>query len=213
MEHLIKEIEQDALNTAFMTGVKRIDDRVLEALRSVDRRSFVRAEDIKNAYVDYPLDIGFGQTISQPFIVALITHLTEPKPSDKVLEVGSGSGYQAAVLAKLCNRVFGIEVIPALCDQSKKNLAAEKIDNVILMVGDGNLGLPHEAPFDKIIVSAASSKLPTILLEQLAVGGILVMPKQISPYEQMLIKINKTSDTEFTIKDILPVRFVPLINL
>jgi len=213
MEHLIHEIEQDALHTAFMTGVKRIDSRVLDAMRAIDRRHFVRPRDVNLAYGDYPLDIGYGQTISQPFIVALVTHLIEPKPTDKVLEVGSGSGYQAAILSKLCQKVFGIEVIEALCEQARKNLAAANIENVTIVFGDGSLGLKEEAPFDKIIVSAASSKLPSPLLDQLVVGGMLVMPKQSSPADQMLIMIKKTSKTESTIKDILPVRFVPLINL
>ncbi|HXW53139.1 MAG TPA: protein-L-isoaspartate(D-aspartate) O-methyltransferase, partial [Myxococcota bacterium] len=194
-------------------GVKRIDSRVLDAMRAIDRRHFVRPRDVNLAYGDYPLDIGYGQTISQPFIVALVTHLIEPKPTDKVLEVGSGSGYQAAILSKLCQKVFGIEVIEALCEQARKNLAAANIENVTIVFGDGSLGLKEEAPFDKIIVSAASSKLPSPLLDQLVVGGMLVMPKQSSPADQMLIMIKKTSKTESTIKDILPVRFVPLINL
>jgi protein-L-isoaspartate(D-aspartate) O-methyltransferase len=212
MENLIADIEQDTLNTAFLTGVKHIDPRVLEAMKQVDRRKFVRPEDMAQAFADHPLDIGHGQTISQPFIVALITHLIEPKSTDKVLEIGSGSGYQVAVLAKLCREVFGIEFIKELALQSKQVLAKENIRNATIVCGDGNLGLPEEALFDKIIVSAAANKLPMRLLDQLAQDGIMVLPKNVTAYEQMLVKINKISPSEFKMTDILPVRFVPLVN-
>lgn len=195
-----------------MTGVKQIDKRVLHAVRAVDRSAFVRAEDRGRAFIDHPLEIGFGQTISQPFIVALITHLIEPKAQDRVLEVGSGSGYQAAILSKLCHEVFGIEVIKELAERSRENLAHEHITNVSIVCGDGNIGLFEHAPFHKIIVSAAASKLPAHLLDQLVVGGLMVLPKTISHYDQILIRVKKISQSEFTMTDILPVRFVPLVN-
>lgn len=212
MENLIADIEQDTLNTAFLTGVNRIDPRVLKAIKQVDRRKFVRPEDLGLAFLDHPLDIGYGQTISQPFIVALITHLIEAKPTDKILEIGSGSGYQLAILSMLCREVFGIEFIKELAQRSKEILAKENIHNVTIVCGDGNLGLPEQALFDKIIISAAANKLPMRLLDQLAVDGIMVLPKNVSPSEQMLIKINKMSASEFKMTDILPVRFVPLVN-
>lgn len=185
---------------------------MLEAFRTLDRRQFVRAEDSMHAYGDHPIDIGFGQTISQPFIVALITHLIEPKETDVVLEIGSGSGFQVALLAKLCRHVFGIEIIPELVQRSRIALTDAGIKNATILENDGNLGLPEHAPFDKIIISAAANKLPYALLDQLAVGGIMVLPKCMSPYDQMLIRIEKTSPSEFKMSDILPVRFVPLVN-
>jgi protein-L-isoaspartate(D-aspartate) O-methyltransferase len=212
MENLIIDIQQDTMRTASITGVKRIDTRVLEAIKSIDRRAFVRDQDRPHAFLDHPLDIGFGQTISQPFIVALMTHLVEPKDTDKVLEIGSGSGYQAAILSRLCKEVFAIEIIPELVAQSQQVLAKENIHHVTIICSDGNLGLPEHAPFDKIIVSASANKLPECLLDQLRIGGILVLPKNISPYDQMLIRIKKLSPIEYKMSDILPVRFVPLIN-
>lgn len=212
MENLIADIEQDTINTAFMTGVKHIDPKVLKAFRDVDRSLFVRPQDLTHAYEDHPLDIGYGQTISQPFIVALMTHLIEPKSSDKVLEIGSGCGYQVAILSQLCKVVFGIEFISELAERSRQTLARANINNVTIVCGDGNLGLPEHAPFDKVIVSAAANKLPQLLLDQLAVNGILVTPKSVSPYDQMLMRIKKLSPTEFKMSDVIPVRFVPLIN-
>jgi protein-L-isoaspartate(D-aspartate) O-methyltransferase len=212
MEKLIADVEQDALNTAFMTGVKHIDKRVLDAMRSIDRKAFVRPQDQSLAYIDVPLEIGHGQTISQPFIVALMLHLIEPKMTDKVLEIGAGSGYVVAVLAKLCELVFGVEVIPELAQKAKETLVKEHVTNATIVCGDGNLGLLERAPFDKIIVSAAAHKLPPMLLDQLRIGGIMVLPRSTSLYDQMLIRLHKTSPTEFKMMDILPVRFVPLVN-
>lgn len=213
MERLIADIEQDAINTAYVTGIKHIDHAVLEAIRATDRRAFVRPQDQNFAYADRPLSIGCGQTISQPFVVALMIHLIEPKKSDKVLEVGSGSGYLVAVLAKLCHTVFGIEVIEKLAIQSRKTLAHEGITNASILCKDGNLGIPEHEPFDKIIVSAAAQALPHALLDQLAVNGLMVVPKCITPEDQVLVRIHKISSSDFKIVDVLPVRFVPLVNL
>jgi protein-L-isoaspartate(D-aspartate) O-methyltransferase len=212
MEKLIADIEQDTVHTAFMTGIKHIDAAVLSAIKNTDRKAFVRPQDQNFAYVDRPLEIGFNQTISQPFMVALITQLIEPKPQDKVLEVGSGSGYQVAILSKLCKEVLGLEIIPELAERSRQILKELHINNVTIVCSDGNLGLPTHAPFDKIIISAAANKLPDFLLDQLAVGGIMVLPKTISPFEQMLTRIKKVAACEFKMNDILPVRFVPLVN-
>lgn len=212
MEKLIADIKQDTLNTAFMTGVKQINQKVLDAIKSIDRGKFVRPQDQVLAYQDHPLDIGYGQTISQPFIVALMIHLIEPQKTDKVLEIGSGSGYLVAVLAKLCQEVYGVEVIEELAKRSTITLQQQGINNAIIVCSDGSLGLPEHAPYDKIIISAATDKLPHILLDELRIGGILVLPKSTSPYEQMLVRISKTSASEFKMMDILPVRFVPLVN-
>lgn len=212
MEKLLLDIERDTLQTAPITGVKHIDRHVLSAIKCTDRKAFVRPQDQNLAYHDAPLEIGFSQTISQPFIVALMIHLIEPQQQDKVLEVGSGSGYVTAVLSRLCRDVFGIEVIAELAERSRQTLNDLNITNVHIISADGNLGLPTHAPFDKIIISAAAHKLPDILLDQLAIGGILVFPKSLSPFEQMLVRIKKMSSCEFTLHDILPVRFVPLVN-
>lgn len=212
MENLIADIELDTLNTAFLTGVKKIRSDVIEAIKSVDRAIFVKPVDQSRAYEDHPLDIGYGQTISQPFVVALITHLIEPQAHDRVLEVGSGSGYQVAILAKLCEHVYGVERVEELVTASVSHLAACEINNATIHAGDGNLGLPEQAPFHKIIVSAAAKKMPQHLLEQLQINGIMVFPLHTSLYDQMLVRIRKTSATEFKMNDILPVRFVPLVN-
>lgn len=196
-----------------MTGVKKIDQAVLDAIRSIDRSKFVRPQDRSQAFEDHPLSIGFGQTISQPFIVALMIHLIAPKSTDKILEIGSGSGYLVAVLSKLCNVVYGVELIAALAERSKATLAQENIKNVTIFCRDGQLGLPENAPFNKIIVSAATSHLPEALLDQLQIGGIMVLPKSLSPYDQVLVRIDKISHSGFKLVDVLPVRFVPLRNL
>lgn len=212
MEKLLTDIERDTLQTAPITGIKHIDKRVLNAIKNTDRKAFVRPQDSNLAYQDIPLEIGFSQTISQPFIVALMINLIEPQQQDKVLEVGSGSGYVTAVLSKLCREVFGIEVIAKLAERSQQTIKELNITNVHIVSADGRVGLPSHAPFDKIIISAATHKLPDILLDQLAIGGILVFPKNLSPFEQMLVRIKKMSSCEFTLHDILPVRFVPLVN-
>lgn len=212
MERLIADIEQDAINTAYLTGVKKIDQAVLDALSSIDRSKFVRPQDRALAYEDHALSIGFGQTISQPFIVALMIHLIAPRASDKILEIGSGSGYLVAVLSKLCKMVYGVEIIAALAERSKAILAAEHIKNVCIVCGNGRRGLPEYAPFNKIIVSAAANNLPEALLDQLQIGGVMVLPKSLSPYDQVLVRIDKISYSNFKLVDVLPVRFVPLVN-
>lgn len=194
-----------------MTGINKIDDKVLRAIEAIDRKHFVRAKDQGMAYEDHPLDIGHGQTISQPFIVALMTHALDIKSSDTILEVGSGSGYQAAILSKLARKVYGVEIVPELAERARENLAKVGIDNVRIEVGDGNLGLREHAPYDKIMVTAAAQKLPAHLLEQLKILGIMVIPKSVGAYEQMLLRIEKISEAEYRVKDLLPVRFVPLI--
>jgi protein-L-isoaspartate(D-aspartate) O-methyltransferase len=212
MEKLIADIEQATAHSAFMTGIKHIDNKVLSAIRHIDRKHFVRSQDQDFAYLDSPLDIGCGQTISQPFIVALMVHLIEPKAHDKILEVGSGSGYVVAILSKLCKEVIGLEIVPELAERSRQALQSLHITNATIVYGDGNLGLPEYAPFDKIIISAAVNKLPDMLLDELSVGGVLIFPKNISPFEQMLTLMKKTSSHEYKIRDILPVRFVPMVN-
>jgi protein-L-isoaspartate(D-aspartate) O-methyltransferase len=183
------------------------DAAVLEAMRRVPRHRFVPPESATQAYDDHPLPIGSGQTISQPFIVALMTELARPAPDKTVLEIGTGSGYQAAVLAECFDRVFTIEIIPSLGRRATGLLEELGYDNVAVRVGDGYDGWPDEAPFDAIVVTAAPDTIPRPLLEQLAPGGRLVIPVGIG--SQDLVVVTRTEDG-FERKIVTPVRFVPM---
>jgi protein-L-isoaspartate(D-aspartate) O-methyltransferase len=207
---LIAGIEAEAGETAAWTGRDRFAPRVIETLRKVRREQFVLGRDVVRAYVNAPLPIGFGQTISQPFIVALMTDLLDLRPRDRVLEVGTGSGYQAAVLAELAGAVFSIEVIPELADIAKRTLAREGYGNVALRVGDGGHGWPEHAPFDAIIVTAAARDVPPALVEQLRPGGRLVIPLGAPCGDQELGVLCKARDGRVTSRRVLPVAFVPL---
>jgi protein-L-isoaspartate(D-aspartate) O-methyltransferase len=207
---LIAEIEAEARETAAWTGRDRFAPRVIAALRKVRRERFVPDREVVRAYVNAPLPIGCGQTISQPFIVALMTDLLDLRPLDRVLEVGTGSGYQAAVLAELAGAVFSTEVIPELADAAKHALAREGYGNIALRVGDGGHGWPEHAPFDAIIVTAAARHVPPALVEQLRVGGRLVIPVGVPCGDQELRVLRKSSDGRVTSHAVLPVAFVPL---
>ncbi len=182
------------------------DPRVLEAMRSVPRHRFVSEEFIAESYGDYPLPIGYGQTISQPYIVAYMAEVLSLRPDSRVLEIGTGSGYQAAVLARLAAEVFSIEIIPELAAESSTRLMQLGFGNVRVRNGDGYFGWPEEAPFDGIIVAAAASEIPPPLIEQLAEGGRLISP--VGKGVQSLILISKGGGMER--KRLIPVRFVPL---
>lgn len=186
-------------------GVK--DERVLAALREVPRHLFVPEEFREQAYEDHPLPIGEGQTISQPYIVGLMTELLQVAPGDKVLEVGTGSGYQAAVLAAMGCQVFTIEIRPTLAAQAAERLKRLGYANVHVRVGDGYRGWPEEAPFAGIIVTAAPEKIPQPLLQQLAVGGRLVIP--VGSFYQQLKVITREAEG-YSETDVIPVRFVPM---
>jgi protein-L-isoaspartate(D-aspartate) O-methyltransferase len=186
-------------------GVK--DPRVLEAMRETPRHLFVPESLRAYAYEDRPLPIGRRQTISQPYIVAFMTELLRPEPDDVVLEIGTGSGYQAAVLSSLVKTVVSIEILPELADQAKVQLAAAGRNNVQVIIGDGYRGLPERAPFEGIIVTAAPPEVPAALVEQLAVGGRLVIP--VGEGIQELLVIERTS-SGVTRRSVLPVRFVPM---
>ncbi len=183
------------------------DPRVLEAMRSVPRHLFVPAPLRDVAYGDHPLPIGHKQTISQPYIVAAMTQLLQLQSDDKVLEIGTGSGYQAAVLAKLVRRVVTIEIVAPLADSARKLLAELGHENVTVITGDGYRGYPEEAPFDGIIVTAAPERVPQPLLDQLRVGGKLVIP--VGAYLQEL-EVHERTESGFTRRSIFPVRFVPM---
>jgi protein-L-isoaspartate(D-aspartate) O-methyltransferase len=183
--------------------------RVLEAMRSVPRHRFVPEGVREKAYQDRPLPIGHRQTISQPYIVAAMTELLDPQPGDKVLEIGTGSGYQAAVLSGLVAKVYSIEIIPELAEGARVALVAGGYANVEVITGDGYAGLPDLAPFDGIIVTAAPEKVPEPLKEQLTLGGRLVIP--VGGWSQDLRVLERT---EKGIRDtrLFPVRFVPLVR-
>jgi protein-L-isoaspartate(D-aspartate) O-methyltransferase len=184
------------------------DARVLAAMGSVPRQRFV-PEDLKPmAYADGPLPIGHGQTISQPYIVALMTQLVQPKPRSKALDVGTGSGYQAAVLAELCKEVYSIEIVEPLADSARERLSELGYDNVTVRFGDGYGGWKEHAPFDVIIVAAAPNHVPQALIDQLAPGGRLVIP--VGDYYQELIFIEKQSDGTVRRKSVVGVSFVPM---
>jgi protein-L-isoaspartate(D-aspartate) O-methyltransferase len=184
-----------------------IDPLVLEAMRRVPRHLFVPPELREQAYRDSPLPIGHRQTISQPYIVALMTELIRPAPGMKVLEIGTGSGYQAAVLAECVDRVFTIEILPELGREAARLLDELGYENVITRIGDGYDGWPEEAPFDAIVVTAAPSSIPKPLLEQLAVGGRLVIP--VGELSQDLVVVTRT-ETGYERRPASYVRFVPM---
>ena len=186
-------------------GVK--DPRVLSALLKVERHRFVAEKYLDSAYSDQPLPIGEGQTISQPYIVALMTELLELKGNEKVLEIGTGSGYQAAILAELAKEVYTIEIIERLASTARDKLSELGYQNLKLKAGDGYLGWPEAAPFDAIIVTAAPDHIPKPLIEQLKEGGRMVVP--VGSYTQELKKIVKRSGKVETI-NVIPVLFVPM---
>jgi len=187
-------------------GVK--NEAVLNAMLKVDRRLFVSESQLAFAYYDEPQPIGEGQTISQPYIVALMTELLDPHPTDRVLEVGTGSGYQAAILAEIVRHVYTLEIIPALEKRAERLLLDELgYKNITVRLGNGYEGWQEEAPFDKIIVTAAPEQVPDALVEQVAIGGRLVLP--VGTYYQVLCVIKKDK-TGVHREESIPVRFVPM---
>jgi protein-L-isoaspartate(D-aspartate) O-methyltransferase len=186
-----------------------INQRVLDAMLKVERHKFVPKEYQHLAYIDEPLPIGFEQTISQPYIVAKMTELLELNENDKVLEIGTGSGYQAAILAELCKEVYTIEIIPELAQRAEKLLKELGYKNIFVKVGDGYYGWPEHAPFDKIIVTCAPKEIPQRLVEQLKDGGKIVLP--VGDVFQELVVVEKHNGV-ITRKNVFPVRFVPMIK-
>jgi len=184
------------------------DQRVLAAMARVPRHQFVPRELWKQAYEDHPLPIGLGQTISQPYIVALMTQLARPTPECRALEVGLGSGYQAAVLAELCKEVYGIEILEPLATAAAKRLSKLGYKNITVRYGDGYQGWPEHAPFDIILVTAAPDHVPQPLIDQLAPGGRLVIP--VGRYYQDLLLLEKQADGSIREENVAPVQFVPM---
>ncbi|HVZ03329.1 protein-L-isoaspartate(D-aspartate) O-methyltransferase [Hyphomicrobium sp.] len=188
------------------------DSHVLDAMRSVPREAFVDPPYKAFAYDDAPLPIGEKQTISQPYIVAMMIEAAEIDKGDRVLEVGSGSGYAAAVLSLIVSEVFAIERDAALADTARRRLADLSYNNIHVRSGDGSLGWPEAQPFDAILVAASSPRVPPALKEQLAVSGHLIIPVGKTERRQALLKITRTSENEFVEVDLGPVSFVPLMG-
>ena len=209
---MLDAIARTTTHTAPSTGVAEIDPAVMAALERVERHEFVPPEYSSDAYLNQPLPIGYGQTISQPYIVALMTHLLGLEPQHRVLEIGTGSGYQAAVLAELVDEVHTIEIVPELASQAAERLPRLGYRNVELRLGDGYHGWSEAAPFQAIIVTAAASHVPPPLVGQLAPGGVLVIPVGQPWSVQMLLLVRKREGGEVSVRQVLPVRFVPLVG-
>ena len=210
-EPLLQEIREEAAELGAALGPGALDARVLAALARVPREEFVPPNAKPYAYVNVPLPIGYEQTISQPFIVAAMTDLLRTKPDDVVLEIGTGSGYQAAILSLLVRQVYSIEVIEALAAEAKERLARLGYHNVEVRQGDGYGGWPEHAPFDGIIVTAAAPRVPPPLVEQLRNGGRLVIPVDGWGGQDLLV-IEKDPTGATSTRNVLPVAFVPLIR-
>jgi protein-L-isoaspartate(D-aspartate) O-methyltransferase len=209
-ERMLQDIERDFRDTAAETGVAAPSAALRRALDAVPRERFVPPEFAARAYENNPLPIGEGQTISQPFIVALMTELLQLAPGARVLEVGTGSGYQAAILAEMGAQVYSIEIVAPLAERARKALDAAGYGAVVTRTGDGYLGWPDAAPFDGIIVTAAPDHVPPALVEQLKPGGRLVIPVGPHWLSQDLRVIRKEADGRTVTQRTLPVRFVPL---
>ena len=209
-QQLVEEIRQDVRDTSLYIDRMALDPRVMTVMGKVPRHRFVPAAQRHKAYINRPLPIGYGQTISQPYIVALMSDLIKPQADDRVLELGTGSGYQAAVLAELTGQVYSIEIIEALGKQAQERLSRLAYDNVTVRIGDGYYGWEEQAPFDAIVVTAAASHVPPPLVAQLKPGGRMVIPVGSRFLTQQLLLIEKQADGTVVTRQILPVKFVPL---
>jgi protein-L-isoaspartate(D-aspartate) O-methyltransferase len=187
------------------------DTRVLDAMERISREAFVDQRFVADAYADQALPITCGQTISQPFVVAFMTDRLKVSARMKVLEIGTGSGYQTAILSLLCRRVYSIERYRSLMRQADERFNVLKLHNITTMLGDGHKGWPAQAPFERIIVTAASRGIPEALLAQLALGGIMILPVEVAPGKQELQRVTRTEGGP-EIETLLPVSFVPLVE-
>ena len=208
---MVRQIERHAVMTAAQTGRDCPAGRVMAAMASVPRHRFVPVEMQPFAYFDTPLPIGFDKTISQPFIVALMTELLDVQPHHRVLEVGTGLGYQAAVLSRLAAEVHSIEIVEPLADGARRRLREAGIRNVQVMVGDGSGGVPELGPYERILVAAAPDMLPAGLLSQLAPGGRMVVPAGLDESQQLLL-VTRDAGGHYASREILPVRFSALVS-
>ena len=202
--------EREALVERGIIGLGVENEMVIEAMRSVPRHEFVPFEYRDQAYENHPLPIGFGQTISQPYIVALMTEAAEVEPGDKVLEIGTGSGYQAAVLAEIAGHVYTVEIIGALAERAEEDLARLGYNNVTVRHADGYFGWEEEAPFDAIVVTAAPDHIPQPLVQQLKIDGHMIIPVGPVGGVQTLWRVTRISEEEVRTENLGDVRFVPL---
>jgi protein-L-isoaspartate(D-aspartate) O-methyltransferase len=209
---MVKEIAALTVDAGAGRGRHAFDARVMAAMEKVPRHEFVPPEQARDAYENRPLPIGYGQTISQPYIVALMTDLMRVKPTDVVLEIGTGSGYQAAILAELVRAVYTMEIIEPLGAQAQERLKRLAYTRVQTRVGDGYYGWEANAPYDAIIVTAAASHVPPPLIRQLKPGGRMVIPVGAPFLTQYLLLIEKAGDGTISTRQILPVRFVPMVE-
>lgn len=206
-----QRVEERAQMVIWQIKARDVNDpNVLKAMRIVPRHAFVRPGEQRYAYADYPLPIGYNQTISQPYIVAFMTEALQLDPNDKVLEIGTGSGYQAAVCAEIAREVYTIEIVEGLAKSSKKLLRELGYRNVFVRAGDGYFGWPEKAPFDAIIGTAAAGRVPPPLIEQLKPGGRMILPVEGRFGFQYLVLINKDDKGNLHEKNVMPVRFVPM---
>lgn len=210
---MVDIIKAEVMRTRDFLNQELLDEQVLDALRKVPRHKFVRENEQSYAYENRPLPIGYGQTISQPYIVAVMTDLLKLKKTDRILEVGTGSGYQAAILAELADSVYSIEIVEELGKQAAENLKRAGYDAVHTRIGDGYYGWETAAPFDGIVVTAVASHIPPPLIKQLKPGGRMIIPVGAQFMTQYLVLVTKGVDEKVTTQQILPVNFVPLTGV
>ncbi|HSD42337.1 MAG TPA: protein-L-isoaspartate(D-aspartate) O-methyltransferase [Burkholderiales bacterium] len=208
-QQMLTEIAAETIYASARLGKAALDDRVMEVMGKVLRHEYVPIELQAYAYANSPLPIGFDKTISQPFIVALMADLLDIRADETVLEIGTGLGYQAAILAELARKVYSVEIIEALAQQAKRRLGRQGYKNIELRVGNGYHGWPEHAPFDKVIVTAAPELIPTPLIHQLKAGGKMVIPAGL-PEAQQLLLVEKDRQDRVTTKEIMRVRFSEL---
>jgi protein-L-isoaspartate(D-aspartate) O-methyltransferase len=209
-QQMVREIQQSVEDTSLYIGKQALNERVMSVMGTVPRHEFVPASLHSSAYENRPLSIGHGQTISQPYIVALMTDLVDPGEQDTVLEIGTGSGYQAAILSALVKKVYSIEIVEALGRSARVRLQELGYDNVETRLGDGYYGWPEQGPFDAIVVTAASSHIPPPLVAQIKPGGIMLIPVGSQFQVQQLTLVKKDKAGGIITRQVLPVRFVPL---
>jgi len=209
IQRMIDDIESEVRFTSKMIGRNKLDAKVMKAMAETPRDKFIPKSQLARAFDNGPLSIGYGQTISQPYIVALMTDLLELDADDTVLEIGTGSGYQAAILSQICKQVYSIEYVAELAEITKVRLQNLGYKNIETRAGNGYDGWPEHAPFDGIIVTAAATHIPEPLLEQLKPGGRMVIPIGEPYFYQELVLVEKDEDGKISRKDILSVAFVP----
>ena len=213
LDRMVNDVEQEVQLTSHLIGKNSLDPRVMVAMKSIPRQDFLPANFKYCAYENHPAPIGSGQTISQPYIVALMSDLLNTKPSDIILEIGTGSGYQAAILSQLVKQVYSIEILEDLYRKASKRLTKLGYENIKILNADGYFGWPEHAPYDGIIVTAAVEHIPPALIEQLQIGARLVIPIGLPYSYQELMLVKKVAFAKVEIQAILGVNFVPLTGI